>query len=357
MAHDVFISYSADDRPIAEAMCSTLESNGLRCWMAPRDILPGMDWGGAIIDAIAASRVMVLVLSSNSNSSSQVRREVERAVNKDVIVIPFRIEDVTLSKSLEYQLSSTHWMDAVTPPLEDHLQTLAERIKQVLPTESSEKTPVPTPRPKPIKPVSPVNRRRTVYLGAALVVGLIAVGSLALWWGKKNSTQESAATVPTSTPTPARDSNSTTNSTVASPSVATPTPKSEQNNAQAKATPSQSQNTNSSSEPNTSGQLSVPNIYGKTYGVARKLLIKEGWQPNERHISYGDDPATQSGNGPTFWKRGYRELVTCSGSAMAECLFEFIDPAERVLVVVTEGEEDENGQYHATVKRTVFKKK
>jgi hypothetical protein len=91
MAHDVFISYSAADKPIADAMCSTLESNGLRCWIAPRDILPGMDWGGSIIDAIATSRVMVIVLSSNSNKSPQVKREVERAINKDVIVIPFRI--------------------------------------------------------------------------------------------------------------------------------------------------------------------------------------------------------------------------------------------------------------------------
>src|SRR6185503_8762067 len=137
MAHDVFISYSADDKPIADAMCSTLESKGIRCWIAPRDILPGMDGGGSITDAIASSRVMVLLLSSNSNASQQVKREVERAVNKEVIVIPFRIEDVTLSKSLEYQLSLTHWMDAITPPIEKHLQTLAEKVRQILPADSS----------------------------------------------------------------------------------------------------------------------------------------------------------------------------------------------------------------------------
>lgn len=342
MAHDVFISYSANDKPIADAMCSTLESNGLRCWIAPRDILPGMDWGGSIIDAIGTSRVMVLVLSSKSNTSNQVKREVERAVNKDVIVIPFRIEDVSLSKSLEYQLSSTHWMDAVTPPMEDHLQTLAEKIRQLLPTESTENMPVQNKVRTPIKPVSPFHRRRFVYLGAALVIGLIAVVILAWWLSQGNSKPESnttAATLTTPSPTP------------------TATPRGEQNNAQEKVTPSPNQSPTSSPQSNPSGQLSVPQIYEKTYAVARKLLIKEGWQPNERHISHGNDPDVQQGNGPIFWKRGYRELVKCSGSALAECLFEFIDPSERVLVVVTQGEEDENGTYHATVKRTVFKPK
>jgi hypothetical protein len=344
MAHDVFISYSANDKPIADAMCSTLESNGLRCWIAPRDILPGMDWGGSIIDAIATSRVMVLVLSSNSNTSSQVKREVERATNKDVIVIPFRIEDVSLSKSLEYQLSSTHWMDAVTPPIEEHLQTLAEKIRQLLPADSTEPIPVQKKVRTPIKPVTPFHRRRVVYLGAALVIGLIAVVSLAWWLSQRNSKPESNATVatlttPTPTPTP------------------TVTPRGEQNNAQEKVTPSPNQSPTSSPQSNPSGQLSVPQIYGKTYAVARRLLIKEGWQPNERHISHGNDPGVQEGNGPIFWKRGYRELVTCSGSALAECLFEFIDPTERILVVVTQGEEDENGTYHATVKRTTFKPK
>jgi len=344
MAHDVFISYSANDKPIADAMCSTLESNGLRCWIAPRDILPGMDWGGSIIDAIATSRVMVLVLSSNSNSSSQVKREVERAVNKDVIVIPFRIEDVNLSKSLEYQLSSTHWMDAVTPPIEDHLQTLAEKIRQLMGTDRTDNMPVQHKSRTPVKPGLPFYQRRVVYLGAALVIGLIAVVSLAWWWSQRNSKPESNATAATqTTPNPA--------------STPAATPTAGQNNAQEKVTPSQNPSPVSSPESNPNGQLSVPKIYGQTYDVARKLLIKEGWQPNERHISHGNDPDVQMGNGPIFWKRGYRELDTCSGSALAECLFEFIDPTERVLVVVTQGEEDEKGTYHATVKRTTFKPK
>jgi hypothetical protein len=132
MAHDVFISYSNKDKPTADAICASLEVNGIRCWIAPRDIIPGTDWGESIIDAIHDSSVMILVFSSNSNTSVQIKREIERAVNAGIPVIPFRIEDVLPSKSLEYFISTQHWLDALTAPLEKHLQNLAAVMKLLL---------------------------------------------------------------------------------------------------------------------------------------------------------------------------------------------------------------------------------
>jgi TIR domain-containing protein/uncharacterized protein DUF4189 len=132
MAHDVFISHSAKDKPVADAVCATLEIGGVRCWIAPRDIVPGTQWGEAIIDAISSSQVMVLVFSSNANESQQIIREVERAVSKGIPVIPFRVEDVDPNKSLEYFISAPHWLDALTPPLEKHLAQLLSTIKLLL---------------------------------------------------------------------------------------------------------------------------------------------------------------------------------------------------------------------------------
>ena len=132
MPHDVFVSYASDDKPTADAVCATLENKGIRCWIAPRDILPGIDWGGAIVDAINASRVMVLVYSAKANDSAQIKREVERAVNRGLNIIPFRIEDVPMSTTLEFFMSMPHWLDALTPPLQDHLDRLAETVRLIL---------------------------------------------------------------------------------------------------------------------------------------------------------------------------------------------------------------------------------
>src|SRR6516165_9459884 len=73
--HEVFISYSSKDQLTADTACAVLEQNGIRCWVAPRDVLPGMSWGGSIIDAINSARVMVLVFSDHANKSPQVERK------------------------------------------------------------------------------------------------------------------------------------------------------------------------------------------------------------------------------------------------------------------------------------------
>ena len=125
MAHDVFISHSSKDKTIADAACACFESRGIRCWVAPRDIVAGADWGSSIIDGINGAKVMVLILSSHSNVSKQVLREIERAAHRGMPVLPLRVEDVTLSKSLEYFLSSAHWLDAYKGPLKQHLENLA----------------------------------------------------------------------------------------------------------------------------------------------------------------------------------------------------------------------------------------
>jgi len=131
-AYDVFVSHSSRDRAVADAACACLESTGLRCWIAHRDIVAGADWGAAIIAAIKRAKVMVLILSSHANVSPQVQREVERAVNRGIPVLPFRIEDVDLSDSLEYFLSSAHWLNAYRGELRLHLEKLAISVAVVI---------------------------------------------------------------------------------------------------------------------------------------------------------------------------------------------------------------------------------
>ena len=94
MEFDAFISYSSTDKTAALAACAVLEGAGIRCWIAPRDIRPGGEYGAAIIDAIERCRVMVLIFSSSANSSRQITREIERAVSKGVPIVPVRIEAV-----------------------------------------------------------------------------------------------------------------------------------------------------------------------------------------------------------------------------------------------------------------------
>jgi hypothetical protein len=132
MEFDVFISYPHQDKAMADATCAKLEAEGIRCWLAPRDIAPSADWAASIVDAIDSCRVMVLIFSGHTNRSRQVSREVQQAFDGEKPVIPFRIEDVTPERSLRYYMGSVHWLDALTPPVEDHLQRLAAAVQGLL---------------------------------------------------------------------------------------------------------------------------------------------------------------------------------------------------------------------------------
>jgi hypothetical protein len=153
MAREVFVSYSQPDYACAVEMVARIEGEGINCWIAPRDIAPSADWAAEIIDAISNARVMILVFSGSSNESPQVRREVERAVHKNVSILPFRIESVVPSKSLEYFLSSQHWMDAFPPPRDAHYARLCSYLRNQLAKSESSRSVAPditSTQPAPI---------------------------------------------------------------------------------------------------------------------------------------------------------------------------------------------------------------
>ena len=129
MLFDVFISYSQKDRVYAEQVCTSLEAANVRCWIAPRNIKPGADWAESIIAALGSCRAMVVIFSSSANTSPQVTREVQRAFEKGLTVMPFRIEDVQPSAALEYYMGSVHWLDALTEPMERHIEKLVSLVK------------------------------------------------------------------------------------------------------------------------------------------------------------------------------------------------------------------------------------
>jgi tRNA A-37 threonylcarbamoyl transferase component Bud32 len=148
-ARDVFISYAASDRAVAEAACAALESEHVRCWIAPRDVLPGQSFAQALVSAIHAARVFVLVFSSATNRSQQVERELDMAVSSGLPILPLRVEDVLPRESIEYYLAGQHWLDALTPPLEDHLRRLAAAVATLLQRSPETQAPAAQVDPEP----------------------------------------------------------------------------------------------------------------------------------------------------------------------------------------------------------------
>lgn len=109
---EVFISHSSKDAAVAQALCGILEQNGISCWMAPRNIMPGEDWATAIAKAITTTRVFLIIYSGNSAASTEVPKEIMLAGSKRSYIIPYKIDDTPLRENFEYHLGASHWISA-----------------------------------------------------------------------------------------------------------------------------------------------------------------------------------------------------------------------------------------------------
>ncbi|MBE3038624.1 MAG: TIR domain-containing protein, partial [Chloroflexi bacterium] len=197
MAHDVFISYASEDKITADAVCAGLEKAGIRCWIAPRDILTSENYDDAIIKAINASKVMVVIFSAYIFQSQFVKSEVERAFSKGLIIAPFRIENIDPQGGLELYLGTKHWLDAMTPPLENHIQTLVTSIQPMLvavaavPVELASSpvpaTPVAAGPVSSPQPAAPKTRRLAglhIALASGGLIGILCLGVVLFLVGK-----------------------------------------------------------------------------------------------------------------------------------------------------------------------------
>src|SRR5450631_4172577 len=126
----VFLSYASADAEVANQVCQFLESHGVACWIAPRDVKPGAVYADAIVRAINEASALVLVLSAAAITSEHVSREVERAASKKKPIVAFRVDAARLSAELEYFLSRSQWIDVPVLGMPAALAKLAEAVGQ-----------------------------------------------------------------------------------------------------------------------------------------------------------------------------------------------------------------------------------
>ena len=173
MSYDVFISHSARDRAVAEAACEAIERAGHLCWIAPRDSGSGEAQG---FEGISRSKVFLLILSAESAASTQAAREAERARSAGLAIVPFRIEAVEPGDRLHYQIADAVPLDAMRPPLADHLAHLTAIVGRML--EGGEGAPL---RPLTLPPQRLFRTRRAAPAWLPIAIaGAIGVAAIAI---------------------------------------------------------------------------------------------------------------------------------------------------------------------------------
>ena len=170
MAHDVFISYSFDDKAVADAFCEQLEAAGVACWIAPRDPRPGLPYGAQIVQAISQSRMTALVFSRAANASRAVLGEIELGANRGKPIFPVRIDSVEPVEDLEYYIRALHWFDATQRPIDARLSEAVAALRALLDGVPRDARPVTAQRDHlPAQVTSFVGREEEVAEIAALL--------------------------------------------------------------------------------------------------------------------------------------------------------------------------------------------
>lgn len=194
---DVFLSYSSVNKNIADAIVSEFESHNIKCWYAPRDIMPGEEWVSAITHALENCKILVLVYTDESNSSRQVMNEVAVAFNAGKTIVPFRLTENKMSSEFEYYLTRVHWLDAITPPLQEKIENLRDYVDIILSgIDTSNLSRNAVERKKPEK-VNPKRKKKFLpfiiggvilaFLALILVVGLSVAAIIGIGGsGKRN---------------------------------------------------------------------------------------------------------------------------------------------------------------------------
>src|SRR5262249_30612449 len=131
ISHDLFVCHArSDGADAATALTRDLEQRGLTCWIAPRDIAPGMSWPNAIVDGITRSRAMVLLVTEAANASPEVEKEVSLAAHLHKTRFPVRVSDIPLAGTLLYHLQTRQWRD-LFDDRERALDEIAEQVRRL----------------------------------------------------------------------------------------------------------------------------------------------------------------------------------------------------------------------------------
>ena len=199
-AKEVFISYSTKDTDIAFALLEVLESYGLDCWIAPRNIPQGAQWAEEIDKAIQNARVFVVIVSSHSIESKQVPKEIALAVSACESIFPFRIDDTGLQGTFRYYLSDYQFTDATSDTkqkMTELAETICYSLGKTIPEKEPEKEPIPEAAPKPVlndslQKTSQADSGKRILPGAIAAAAVIAIIIGIVLFGKGNKNKDTA---------------------------------------------------------------------------------------------------------------------------------------------------------------------
>jgi formylglycine-generating enzyme required for sulfatase activity len=177
MTYDLFISHSSADAAMAVGWVDEIETRGIKCWIAPRDIRVGANYQSEIVRGIENSSGILLLFSRSTNESEHVLREVQLANESKKPIYPIKVDVSEPTGGLKYMLANTQWVEkrVLGNRLVDTIEQMVANARRM---EGGAEQ--PRPAPGPLKKKSAIS---PMMIGAAAIVLLLLGGGVAAWQG------------------------------------------------------------------------------------------------------------------------------------------------------------------------------
>lgn len=133
---DVFVSYTTTDKKTAYALVDFLESNGVDCFIAPRDVEPGKAYASDLMHAINECKLVLLIASKAINDSEHVLNEIDVIVEKKKNLLPIFIEDFELNDDFRYYLGRKQWIIAYPEKINNFYSNILDSMQEFFPLNS-----------------------------------------------------------------------------------------------------------------------------------------------------------------------------------------------------------------------------
>ena len=138
-----FISYSSKNQASADAMRNLLQKKYIEIWMAPYDIPAGSEYAEVLYDALSNCSCLVLLLTDNAQNSPWVKKEVNIAISEGKTIIPVKLEDVELNRSMklylqDQQIVPVHILDEESEEIQKVLKSVIAQTGLIIEEKENE---------------------------------------------------------------------------------------------------------------------------------------------------------------------------------------------------------------------------
>jgi TolB-like protein/Flp pilus assembly protein TadD len=131
MAEDVFVSYSRLDNEMVQALTGKLRAAGVRLWMDVRNIDGAAMWGEEIVNAVAKSKVLLLLVSKTAVASQNVVKEVLLASERKGHILPVDLEQTEIPGSLKYALAGIQHIEYFRGNPDEQLSAILRALERL----------------------------------------------------------------------------------------------------------------------------------------------------------------------------------------------------------------------------------